>query len=128
MVESVVVPVPVVPEVPLVPDVPVPEVPGVAVVPLVPLVSPVVPVPVVPVVPEVPDVPVPVPDVAGGVVEGVVAVSPGVAGLTLVVSLRLQAPSMAVSSAAVRRIFGAFESAFIDYSSFTSVECRPNPH
>jgi hypothetical protein len=73
------------------------------------LVSPVVPVvpvvPLVPVAPPVPLVPDVVPDVAG------VAVSPVVAG---VVSLRLQAPSMVVSRAAVRRIFAGF---FIDDSS-----------
>jgi hypothetical protein len=93
---------------------------GSVVLPVVP-VSPVVPVPVpvVPVVPEVPVVPVPGGVAAGGVaVAGVVAVS---AGVTVVVSVRLQAPSMVLNSAAVSRIVGACESAFIGYSSFASL-------
>jgi hypothetical protein len=82
------------------------------VVPVAPLVPLVVPVPVVPDVPLVPEV-----------LLGVVAdVSPVVAG---VVSLRLQAPSMVDSKAAASRIFGALASAFIEYSSFKSMECRP---
>jgi hypothetical protein len=60
----------------------------------------VVPVPLVPVVPLVPDV-----------VLGVVLV-PSL-GVTVVVSVFLQAPSMAAMTAAVRMIFDAFEKAFI---------------
>jgi hypothetical protein len=63
----------------------------------------VVPVPLVPVVPVVPLVP--------EVVLGVVLV-PSL-GVTVVVSVFLQAPSMAAMTAAVRMIFDAFEKAFI---------------
>ena len=65
------------------------------------VVVPVPPVPLVPVVPLVPDV----------VVGVVVVASPG--GVTTVVSVFLQAPSMAAMTAAVRMIFDALEIAFI---------------
>ncbi len=63
---------------------------------------------VVVVVPVVPAVPL-VPEVVAGVVVVVVASLGG----TTVVSVFLQAPSMAAMTAAVRMIFDAFEKAFI---------------
>ena len=110
------VPLPLVPllPVPLVPLVPVPVAP----VPLVapepiepePVVDPLVPVPLVPLVPVplVPLVPL-VPDELLGMVLVSLLVPDGV----VVVSVFLQAPSMAAMTAAVRMIFDALEIAFI---------------
>jgi hypothetical protein len=105
----------------------VPGAPGVASVPaggvaggVAPVVSagaPVVP-PMVPLVPEV------VP--AGGVAAGAVAAGSVVVVVVVVLvgSVFLQAASAPAMSAAISKIFGALPSAFIIYSSFTSILCR----
>lgn len=74
----------------------------------------VVPVAVSPVVPLVPDV-----------VLGVVVVVVVDSVVPVAVSSRLQALSDVVTTTAASKIFVTFESDFIVYSSFTSIECRP---
>jgi hypothetical protein len=78
--------------------------------------APVVP-PMVPLVPEV----VLAGGVAGAVAAGSVVV---VVVVVLVGSVFLQAASAPAMSAAISKIFGALLSAFIIYSSFTSILCR----
>ena len=116
------VPLPLVPLVPLVPVPLVPLVPvPVAPVPLVapepiepePVVDPLVPVPLVPLVPLVPVPLVPLVPLVPDELLGMVLVSLLVPDGVVVVSVFLQAPSMAAMTAAVRMIFDALEIAFI---------------
>jgi hypothetical protein len=104
----------------------VPGVPGVTSVPaggvaggVAPVVSAGAPV-VPPMVPLVPDV------LAGGVVAGAVAAGSVVVVVVVVLvgSVFLQAASAPAMKAAISKIFGALLSAFIIYSSFTSILCR----